>query len=77
VLQAAFFDGLLLDLLSHLQDCRASTVIDICRGQVAQALVVSMVVVQFDDGTPTGPMMSGSFFIRGIPGAGGRFMSMR
>ena len=38
MLQAALSDGLLLDLLSHLQDFRAAAVIDIGGCQVGQAL---------------------------------------
>ncbi len=51
MLQAAFSDGLSLDLLSHFQDSRAAAVIDVGGCQVVQALVVSMVVVVIDDGS--------------------------
>jgi len=51
VLQPAFLDGLFLDLLSHLQDLRAATVVDVGGRQVVQALVVTMVVVVIDEGT--------------------------
>ena len=50
MLQPAFSDCLLLDLLFHLQDVRAAPVIDVGRGQVVQALVVAVVVVVFDEG---------------------------
>ncbi len=50
MLQAPFVDSLLLNLLSCLQDCCGSSVIDVCRGQVAQALVVPVVVVVVDEG---------------------------
>ncbi len=50
MLQAALSGGLFLDLLSHFQDLRASVLIDICRRQVAQTLVVAVVVVVIDEG---------------------------
>ena len=50
MLQPAFSDCLFLDLLSHLQDLRASAVVDIGGSQVVQALVVAMVVVVIDEG---------------------------
>jgi len=49
VLQAAFSDCLFLDLLSHLQDLCASSVIDVGGRQIVQALVVTMVVVVVDE----------------------------
>ena len=49
VLQAAFSQCLFLDLLSHLQEIRAATVIDICGRQVADAVVVSVVVLVGDE----------------------------
>ena len=49
VLQAAFLDCLFLDLLSHLQDLRAPSMIDVSGGQVGQALVVAVVVVVIDE----------------------------
>ena len=49
MLQPAFSDCLFLDLLSHLQDIRASAVIDVGGCQVVQALVVAMVVVVIDE----------------------------
>jgi hypothetical protein len=50
VLQPAFLDCLFLDLLSHLQDFGTAAVVDIGRGQIAQALVVAMVIVVIDEG---------------------------
>ena len=50
VLQAAFSDGLFLDLLSHLQDLSTAPVIDISRRQIAEALVVTVIVVVIDEG---------------------------
>ena len=50
MLQAAFSDCLFLDLLSHLQDLCASSVIDVGGRQIVQALVVTMVVVVIDEG---------------------------
>jgi len=50
VLQPAFSDCLLFDLLSHLQDFRAAPVADVGRGQVVQALVVAVVFVVSDEG---------------------------
>ena len=41
MLQAAFPNGLLLDLLSHEQDLRAAAVVDVGGRQVAEALVVA------------------------------------
>ena len=49
MLQPAFSDCLFLDLLSHLQDIRASAVIDVGGCQVVQALEVEMVVVVIDE----------------------------
>ena len=50
MLQAAFSDGLFLDLLSHLQDLSTAPVIDISRRQIAEALVVTVIVVVIDEG---------------------------
>ena len=50
MLQAAFLDCLFLDLLSHFQDLRASSMIDVGGGQVGQALAVAVVVVVIDEG---------------------------
>lgn len=50
MVQAAFSECLFLDLLSHLQDFRAATVINIGGCQVADALVLSVVVVMVDEG---------------------------
>jgi hypothetical protein len=50
VLQPSLSDSLLLDLLSHFQDFRAATVVDVGRGQVCQALMIAVVVVVVDEG---------------------------
>ena len=49
MLQAAPADCLLLDLLSHLQDLGSAPVVDVGWGQVAEALVVPVVVVVIDE----------------------------
>ena len=50
MLQSAFADCLSLDLLSQFQDFGSTTVIDISRGQIAEALVVATVIVVIDEG---------------------------
>jgi hypothetical protein len=50
VLQAAFSECQFLDLLSYHQDLRASALVDIGRGEIAEALVVAVVVVVIDEG---------------------------
>lgn len=45
MLQPSDLDGLVFDLLSHVQDLGAAAVIDIGGRQVSQALVVSVMVV--------------------------------
>ncbi len=50
MLQPAFSDCLFLDLLSHLQDLRTATVVDVGWCQVGQALVIAVVVVMVDEG---------------------------
>ena len=49
MLPATFLEGLFLDLLSHRLDLRAPTVIDVGGRQVAQALVIALVVVVIDE----------------------------
>jgi hypothetical protein len=39
--------------------------------------VMQSAVVQLDDGTPTGPVLSASFFTHGIPGLDGKSLSKR
>ena len=51
MLQAALPDCLFLDLLSHLQDFGATAVMDVDRGEVAEAIVVPVVGVVLDEGT--------------------------
>ena len=50
MLQAEFVEGLVLDILSHFQGCRASTVIEAYRGKVAQVLLITIAVVVFNGG---------------------------
>ena len=50
MVQPAFSDCLFLDLLSHGQDLSASSVIDVSGREVAQALVISLVIVMIDEG---------------------------
>lgn len=50
VLQATFSDCLFLDLLSHFQDFRAASVVDVGWRQVGEALVVAVAVVVVDEG---------------------------
>jgi endonuclease YncB( thermonuclease family) len=49
VLQPSGFDGLGFDLLSHFQYLRTAAVIDVGGRQVSEALVVSMIIVVFDE----------------------------
>ena len=68
MLQAAFSDCLFLDLLSHLQDLCASSVIDVGGRQIVQALVVTMVVVVHDPGSAVlGPATQHQFFSQVTP----------
>ena len=62
-------DCLLLDLLFYLQDPCASAVVDVGRGKIAQALVVSTGVVVVDGGADL-PFIRGVCG-RGLPGAYG------
>lgn len=50
MLQAAFSECLFLDLLSHLQDLGAASMINVVGCQVCQTLVVALVVVVGDEG---------------------------
>ncbi len=65
MLQPAFSDCLFLDLLSHLQDFRASSVVDVGGRQIAQALVVAMVVVVIDEGADLAFQVAGQEVDRG------------
>ncbi len=48
MVQAAVVDGLLFDAPPLSQECLTVTEVDVCRGEVADALVVAVVVVVFD-----------------------------
>lgn len=48
--QAAVLNGLRFDLLSFCQDCRPAPEVDIGGGQIAETLVVAVVVVVLDEG---------------------------
>ena len=48
--QAALLDGLPLDALTLAQDGFSPAGVDVCRGEVAQALVGAAVVVVLDEG---------------------------
>ena len=54
VAQAPFIHSFLFDLLSLFQDLFCPSEVDICGRQVAQALVVPVVVVVFDEGFDLG-----------------------
>jgi hypothetical protein len=49
MVQAAVLDGLLFDAPPLSQDCLTATEVDVCRGEVADALVVAVVVVVVDE----------------------------
>ena len=59
MVQPAFSDCLFLDLLSHLQDFRASSVLDVGGRQITQALVVAVVVVVIDEGADLALQVAG------------------
>jgi hypothetical protein len=48
--QAAFSDGLAFDPFSFEQDGRAPSEVDVCRGEIAEALMISALLVMFDEG---------------------------
>ena len=48
--QAPVLDGQFLDLLPSCQDCRAASKVDVGGCQIAEAFVVSVVVVMIDEG---------------------------
>ena len=49
VLQAPLFEGLSFDAPTLLKDLPAPAEVDIRRGQVLQALVISMVIIMLDE----------------------------
>ena len=48
--QAAVLDGLYFDLLPFCQDCRAAPKVDVGGCQIAEAFVISAMVVMLDEG---------------------------
>ena len=54
MLQAAIGDGLTFDPFSFCQDGRAASEVDVGRGEIVDALVVSAVVVVGDEGLDLG-----------------------
>ena len=64
---ASLLDGFSFDLFPPFENGLAAPEVDVSRRQVVQALVVSTVVVQLNNITPTGPK-SGKFCIAGIRG---------
>ena len=63
MLQPSLSDCLLLDLLSHLQDLRAATVIDVGGPEVVQALVIALVVVMVDEGADLALQITGQIVV--------------
>ena len=61
--QAPGFDGLLFDPFSLSQDGLAAPEVDISRGEVLQALVVSSVVVVLDEGVDLLPEIAGQVVV--------------
>ncbi len=49
--QAAVLDGLCFDLLPFCQDCRAAPEVNVGRCQIAEAFVISVMVVVLDEGS--------------------------
>ena len=49
MLQAPVFEGLSFDTPTFLEDLPASSKVDIRRGQVLQALVISMVIIMLNE----------------------------
>ena len=52
--QAPVLNGLCFDFLSFCQDCRVAPEVDVGGGQIAEALVVAVVVVGLDEGGGAG-----------------------
>lgn len=48
--QAPVLDGQFLDFLSFCEDSRAAPEVDVSRGEIAEALVIAVVVVMLDKG---------------------------
>ena len=61
--QAPGFDGLSFDPFSLFEDGLAASEVDIGRGEVLQALVVSPVVVVFDEGIDLLPEIAGKIVV--------------
>ena len=51
MLQAPVFEGLSFDAPTFLEDLPASSKVDIRRGQVLQALVISVMIIVLDEAT--------------------------
>ncbi len=52
--QAAFFDGVSFDPFTFKQDYLASPEVDVGRGEIFEALVVSAIIVMLDEGCDLG-----------------------
>lgn len=63
MVQAAVLDGLLFDAPPFSQDCFAAPEVDISRGQVADALVIAMVVVVVDECPDLGFKIAGKIIV--------------
>ena len=61
--QASHFDGLSFDLFSLLQDGLAAPEVDIGRGEVLQALVISLMIVVVDKGIGLFPEITGQIVV--------------
>ena len=59
VLQAPMFDGLSLDPFAQFDDCRCPAEVGIGGRHVAEALVVTLVVVVLDEGLDPGLEVAG------------------
>jgi len=63
VKQASRFDGLPFDPFSLFQNGLAVSEVDICRGEVLQALVIAPVVVMLDKGIDLSPEITGQVLV--------------
>ena len=59
MLQAPVFEGLSFDAPTFLEDLPASSKVDIRRGQVLQALVISMVIIMLNEAAYLGFEIAG------------------
>ena len=59
MLQAAIVDGVSFDPFAFCQDGRPASEVDVCRGEIVDALVVSAVVVVGDEGLDLGFEVAG------------------